>query len=80
MPRPSDEDTYYEFKAKHTTEYLENYVGVQTFAGQTLRDRIKLGIEVQSVQRDGKGWTLSTRERSGVEHKYCASKLMVASA
>jgi hypothetical protein len=70
MPRPPDEDTYYEFfKAKHTRRYLKDYVDVQTFAGQTLRDRIKLGIEVQSVQRDGKGWIFLPRERSGVEQQ-----------
>jgi dimethylaniline monooxygenase (N-oxide forming) len=83
MPRPPETDTYFEvFKAKHTTQYLENYVDIQAFAGQTLRDRIKLRIEVESVQKDGEGegWILSTKERfTGVEHKYCTSKLMVAS-
>jgi dimethylaniline monooxygenase (N-oxide forming) len=81
MPRPLETDTYFEvFKAKHTTQYLENYVDVQTFSGHTLRDRIRLGFEVESVQRDGEDWILSTKERStGVEHRYCTSKLVVAS-
>jgi dimethylaniline monooxygenase (N-oxide forming) len=80
MSRPPHEDSYYEFfKAKHTTEYLENYVNIQTCAAQTLRDRIKLGLEVQSVERDGTGWMLMTREPSRVEHTYCTSKLIVAS-
>jgi dimethylaniline monooxygenase (N-oxide forming) len=81
MPRPPETDVYFEvFKAEYTTQYLENYVDIEIFAGRTLRDRIKLGIEVVSVQRDGNGWMLSTRERlTGVEQDYSTSILMIAS-
>ena len=81
MPRPSEEDLYFEFfKAKHTTQYLENYVDQQKHAGKTLRDRIIFGVKVQSVHKiDGK-WLISTEEEaSGTLQIFHTSKLMVAS-
>jgi dimethylaniline monooxygenase (N-oxide forming) len=72
MPQPPDEGIYFEFfKARHTAQYLESYLNIQIFAGETLCDRIKLGVEVQSTQRDGKRWIFSTKERlTGIEQKY----------
>ena len=62
MTRPQDEDRYYDFfKAKHTTQYLENYTDLHSHNGQTLRERIKFGIEVMSVDKlDGK-WAISAK-------------------
>lgn len=81
MPRPPETDIYYEFfKAKYTTQYLENYVDIQSFAGQTLRDRIKLGIVVEALVRTGENWVLTTKElATGAEHTFRTSKIMVAS-
>jgi len=81
MPRPPEEDLYYDFfKAKYTTQYLENYSTVHIYNGQTLRDRIKFGVEVKSVKKmDGK-WAVSTESvDTGTLHVLYASKLMVAS-
>ena len=81
MPRPPEEDLYYDFfKAKHTTQYLENYTDVHSHAGQTLRDRIKFGIDVLSVDKlDGK-WVISTKNIDDATlHTFHASKLMIAS-
>ena len=81
MPRPPDEDLYYDFfKAKHTTQYLENYTDLHSHNGQTLRERIKFGIEVMSVDKlDGK-WAISAKTiGSDTSHTLNASKLVVAS-
>lgn len=81
MIRPPDEDLYYDFfKAKHTTQYLENYTDIHSYNGQTLRETIKFGIEVTSVDRlDGK-WTISAKTiGSDTSHIFNASKFMVAS-
>ena len=74
MIRPPDEDLYYDFfKAKHITQYLEKYTDLHSHNGQTLRERIKFGIEVMSVDKlDGKCG-------SDTSHTINASKLVVAS-
>ena len=80
MPRPPEEDIYYEFfKAKHTTKYLENYVDWQKHAGKTLRDRIKFGFEVTSVRKLDGEWQVSGKEVSGSRQAFQTSKLMIAS-
>ena len=81
MPRPPKEDLYHEFfLAKHTTKYLENYVDQQTYGGQTLRNRIELGVEVHSVQRVNGCWTISVVERAhDTSRTLHTSKLIVAS-
>ncbi|KAH6663126.1 putative dimethylaniline monooxygenase, partial [Halenospora varia] len=79
MSRPPDEDVYLEFfKAKHTTKYLESYVDSHSYAGRTLRDRIRLSTEVFSLSKaDGK-WTVLTKE-SGLHHTFTTPKLVIAS-
>lgn len=81
MPRPPEEDVYYEFfKSKHTTNYLETYVDHHNYAGKSLRDRITLGIQVQSVIPADGGWIISAKERATeAERSFQTSKLMVAS-
>lgn len=81
MVRPPDEDLHFEFfKAKHTTKYLESYVDQHSYSGQTLRDRIKLSIEVNSVLKNDSYWTVSATERAGgLAHTFRASKLIIAS-
>ena len=80
MPRPPEEDIYYEFfKAKYTTKYLENYVDLQKHAGKTLRDRIKFGFEVTTVRKLDGEWQVSGKEVSGSRQAFQTSKLMIAS-
>ena len=81
MPRPPEEDLYYEvFKAKYTTQYLENYIGQQKHNKRTLRDRIKFGVEVQSVCKVDGVWVISTKEEaSGTLKTFNTAKLIVAS-
>lgn len=60
MRRPPEEDIYYEFfKAKYTTQYLEDYVDQHQFADRFLRERIRFGFEVQSVKKESQAWTIS---------------------
>lgn len=75
MSRPPEEDIYYEFfKAKHTTQYLEDYVDGHVFAGQTLRERIQFGARVDKITKvDGK-WVISVTGNT-----FYTVKLMVAS-
>ena len=81
MPRPPEEDLYYDFfKAKYTTQYLENYSTIHSHNGQTLRDRIKFGIEVNSVEKDDNTWAVSTKSvDTGALKVLYTSKLIVAS-
>ncbi|TAQ85770.1 hypothetical protein B7494_g5910 [Chlorociboria aeruginascens] len=81
MPRPPEEDIYYEsFKAKHTTNYLESYVDHHKYAGQTLRNRINFSTEVQSAEKENGKWILSAKHRiNGTRYTFRALKLLVAS-
>ena len=81
MPRPPEEDLYYEFfKAKHTTQYLENYTTSHSYEGQSIRERIQFGTEVRSMYRTDGKWVISTTnvdsQASGVIR---STKLVVAS-
>lgn len=84
MPRPPDDDLYLEFfKAKHTTKYLENYVEGHSYGGQTLRSRIKFGVEVQSVVKGEGGWVVEATDRAPASgrgfYRWMTPKLIVAS-
>jgi len=74
MNRPLDEDLYHEFfKTKHTTRYLEDYVDQQKHAGQTLRSRIRFGIEIHSVRKIDGVWVVSAREKPvGIQKSFIA--------
>jgi len=80
MPRPPEGDTYYDFfKAKYTTQYLEDYVDRRTFAGRTLRERIRFGSHVHRVVKvDGK-WVISVKDKTGDTYTIHSTKLIVAS-
>ena len=81
MPRPPDEFLYFDFfEAKHTTQYLEKYTNIHSRNGQTLRDRIKFGIDVASVdKRDGKWFISAKKIGADTLYTFSASKLVVAS-
>lgn len=81
MTRPPEEDTYYDFfKAKHTTQYLEHYIDDHKFNGQSLRERIRFGFEVQNIRRQDLMWVVSGQDKKGGANiKIRAVKLIVAS-
>lgn len=75
MARPPEDDLYYEFfKAKHSTEYLEKYVGQHQFAGRCLRDRIRFGFKVDTIKKSDTVWIIT-----GSTTTFRAPKLIVAS-
>ena len=80
MPRPPESDTYYDFfKAKYTTQYLEDYVDRRNFAGLTLRERIRFDSHVHKVVKvDGK-WAVSVKDKTGDTYIIRSTKLIVAS-
>ncbi|CAG8952777.1 hypothetical protein HYFRA_00009022 [Hymenoscyphus fraxineus] len=82
MPRPPEEDIYMEFfKAKHTTKYLETYVDSHCYAGKTLRDKVRFSMEVKSVEKINKIWTVQAQGRGadGLQQTFTTPRLIVAS-
>jgi dimethylaniline monooxygenase (N-oxide forming) len=80
MLAPAAEDTYFDtFKAKYTTQYLEDYVDQQIFASKSLRDRIEFGFEVQNIKKDDGQWVITGKDPTNEAKAYHASKLIVAS-
>jgi dimethylaniline monooxygenase (N-oxide forming) len=79
MERPPEEDCKNDcFKAKYTTQYLEDYVDRMCHAGRSLRERIQFGIEVQSIEKAGEKWRLSCKDSMDQSVVFSAPKLMVA--
>ena len=75
MPRPPENDLYYEFfKAKYTSQYVEKYVDYHHFGGQSLRDRIRFGFKVNTIKKSGNLWIIT-----GDTAVFRASKAIVAS-
>jgi dimethylaniline monooxygenase (N-oxide forming) len=81
MPRPPEDDIYYEFfKGKYTTQYLESYVDHNKHFGQTLRERIRFSTEVEFLVKSKEGWIVSTKNRkTNSKGTFTTSKLVVAS-
>ena len=75
MPRPPEDDIYYEFfKAKYTTNYLEQYLDFHRFANQSLRDRIQFGFKVDTIKKSDNVWIITSDTAI-----FRASKVIVAS-
>ncbi|KAJ8065574.1 hypothetical protein OCU04_006253 [Sclerotinia nivalis] len=56
---PTDAEQYHDtFESKYVTKYLEEYVDNHIYNGQSLRDRIIFGYQVQSVEKIGGIWNL----------------------
>jgi dimethylaniline monooxygenase (N-oxide forming) len=80
MTRPPEEDIYYEFfKAKHTTQYLEDYVDRHSFAGRSLRERIIFGFKVQTIRKLDGTWVVSGEQNAQKTTTFNCPKLIIAS-
>lgn len=80
MARPPEEDIYYEFfKAKHTTQYLEEYVDRHSFAGQSLRERIRFGFKVQTIRKLDGTWVVSGEQNAKKKTTFHTPKVIIAS-
>lgn len=81
MTRPPSEHTYYDFfKAKYTTQYLENYIDHHKYANRTLREKIRFGFEVENISKNDLIWTISGKDkRSEAKIVFRTTKVIVAS-
>lgn len=80
MTRPPEEDIYKEsFKAKYTSQYLEDYIDRHAWAGQTLRERIEFNFDVQKITKVDGEWTISGRNASGETQTINLPKVVIAS-
>ncbi|KIW42881.1 uncharacterized protein PV06_06386 [Exophiala oligosperma] len=77
-PKPDQVDEMHMYKAESMTTYLDEYVDNHVYSGQTLRDRIRFGVEVASAERTPGGWRLHCSAPSG-RQSFNARKLIVAS-
>ncbi|MCJ1310994.1 monooxygenase [Agyrium rufum] len=66
------------FDAKYLSDYLEQYVDHRAYAGKSLRDRIKLGYSIVSVEKPEGIWILYAKSVDGASATFRCSKLMVA--
>ena len=46
------------FEAKYVTQYLEEYVDSHVYNGRSLRSRIRLNVEIRTVEKSDGGWIL----------------------
>lgn len=77
-PRPDQVDELHIYKAESMTTYLDEYVDNHVYSGQSLRDRIRFGVEVASAGRTPKGWCFHCSATSGWQ-SFHGRKLIVAS-
>ena len=74
---PEGAEMYHDtFKATYVTKYLEEYVDNHVYQGQSLRDRIRFGFRVRSLEKVGDGWAVDGGE--GASKRIRTSKLVVA--
>ncbi|KAL8769285.1 MAG: hypothetical protein Q9209_004667 [Squamulea sp. 1 TL-2023] len=79
MPQPPGEDMYNGvFKAKYTSQYLEDYIDLHKYMGKTIRQRINFNFEVQRITKCNGQWIVSGRDSSG-QFALQSSKLIIAS-
>ena len=83
MILPAGEDTYHDtFRAKHVTQYLEEYLDEHVYAGSSLRDRLRFNFTVDRIEKSGtqEYWTVRGTDRlTETQSTFQASKLMIAS-
>ena len=61
------------FPASYITDYLESYVDNHIYHGEPLRDRVRLNMEVRSIEKENGIWILHTSGSS-----FRSTKLAVA--
>lgn len=75
MTRPPEEDCYHDFyRAKYTTDYLNQYCSRKEASGRTLRERMVFNVDIQSVKKIDDVWNVKSKTET-----FTAPKLMVAS-
>lgn len=77
---PKDAEVFNDiFEAKYVANYLEDYVDDHAYAGESLRDRIKLNFSVGSVKKVDGVWVVrGTSMRDNEASTFKTSRLIVA--
>ncbi|KAK7937726.1 dimethylaniline monooxygenase [Apiospora aurea] len=80
MERPPPKDCMHDlFRAKYTTNYLEDYVNNMSHSGKTLRDRIQFNTQVQSIRKTNGQWNVICLDvNTNSQRSMCSPKLMMA--
>jgi dimethylaniline monooxygenase (N-oxide forming) len=65
------------FEAKYVTEYLERYIDCHKYADKALRERIKLGVAVSHVKKNGSIWQIEGTQLSDGTRLFFESKRVV---
>ncbi|KAI4267707.1 MAG: hypothetical protein L6R38_008133 [Xanthoria sp. 2 TBL-2021] len=79
MPQPPEEDMFNGvFKAKYTSQYLEDYIDRRVYAGQTIRQRTRFNFHVQHITKESGEWAVSGRDATG-KVVIQSAKLIIAS-
>jgi cation diffusion facilitator CzcD-associated flavoprotein CzcO len=78
-PVPESDQKLDFYRAKWTTQYLEQYVDRKCKEGRTLRDRIHFRIEVERIQKVAGRWEVTCKGPENLPVLYSAEKLIVAS-
>ncbi|KAK5441960.1 hypothetical protein LTS15_011118 [Exophiala xenobiotica] len=76
-PRPDQVDDWDFYKAEAMATYMDQYVDKHVYSGQTLRDRIRFGAEVSSLERITTGWRIHCTTPSG-RQSFDTRKVIVA--
>ncbi|KAL8718411.1 MAG: hypothetical protein Q9225_004454, partial [Loekoesia sp. 1 TL-2023] len=80
MPKPPEEDIYKGvFKARHTSQYLENYTDRRVYGGKSLRERILFGYDVQRITKEAGEWTISGIHTSEGTKTLRSARVVIAS-
>jgi dimethylaniline monooxygenase (N-oxide forming) len=80
MRTPLQTDCHHDFyKAKYTTQYLEDYVSRLDHAGRTIRDRVVFNIDVQSIKKIEAQWRVECVDLKGDLQTFFTQRLMIAS-
>ncbi|RFU27614.1 hypothetical protein B7463_g8740, partial [Scytalidium lignicola] len=78
IPPPDGVDQHGFFDARYMTDYLESYVDQHTYAGKTLRDRIKLNTTVTKLEKSNDIWTIHCQQSDNSSCSFTATKVVVA--
>ncbi|EME41251.1 hypothetical protein DOTSEDRAFT_135784, partial [Dothistroma septosporum NZE10] len=82
MKQPRDEDIRYGlFNARYVHEYLESYLDDHVYGDQSLRDRVRCGLQVTSVSKIDGLWHVRGQPTNprGTDRIFTAPKVIIAS-
>lgn len=76
---PGAPTAYDMYEAKYVTNYLESYLDTHVYNGQSLRDRICFGQDVQAIEKNHDTWIITARDPNDVSTTIRCHALGIAS-